>query len=98
MVWGLDMRFLGGKREGKIKAEARAMKSVASPCGLRSGLRQSGRAFGMTTRKARATTKAMDRVRHNRRCALPVWRDYRDEKVWGVSREDGSRVARITHP
>jgi hypothetical protein len=36
------MRFLGGKRERKIKAKAKAMKSVASPFGLRAGLRQSG--------------------------------------------------------
>jgi hypothetical protein len=42
VVWGLDMRFLGRKSEKKKQATAKAIKSVASPCGLRSGLRQSG--------------------------------------------------------
>jgi hypothetical protein len=30
MVWGLDMRFLGGKRQKKITVEVKVIKSIAA--------------------------------------------------------------------
>ena len=47
MVLGLDMLFLGGKQQKKNEGKANAMKSVASPFGLCSSLRQSGSAIGL---------------------------------------------------
>jgi hypothetical protein len=43
--WGLTCDFWAENAKEKIKAKAKAMKSVTSPCGLRSSLRQSGSAF-----------------------------------------------------
>jgi hypothetical protein len=59
MVLGLDMRFLGGKRQKKIEAGVKAIKSMGF--GLRPRTKSNGNSrspSGMTTRKATATAEA----------------------------------------
>src|SRR5260370_29038312 len=78
MVLGLDMRFLGQKREKKITAKTKAIDSFALPFGLRSSLRQSGtplrgwfdaglkrRSLPKTKTKAKGKATAKDKAKSN---------------------------------
>jgi hypothetical protein len=58
--WGLTCDFWAKNAKNKNRQRQKAVKSVASPFGLRSGLRQSGRAFGLAfygTRKRMPLSK-----------------------------------------
>jgi hypothetical protein len=43
VVWGLDMRFLGGKWQKKNNSKDKSNKIRRFTCGLRSSLRQRGK-------------------------------------------------------